>query len=172
MSQNDQSPYHYPQSIPSPPLKPRHINDIKCESFRNNLLHWRVSKGNSCYVTLIESTQFLQINHHLLHELGWALPSNLCRLCQDFALALKTDIFALSLLQRCRFCPCPNFLHVLTSFFALALALKTDIFALSTVVLFLPLPPFPPCFAINVCPCPCPLSCHFMSWKYRGQGQG
>ena len=32
-------------------------------------------------------------------ELSWALPSHLCRLClayRDFALALKTDIFALS----------------------------------------------------------------------------
>ena len=34
---------------------------------------------------------------------------------------------------------------------------------------FLPLPPFPPCFAINVCPCPCPLCCHDTKWQLRGQ---
>ena len=37
---------------------------------------------------------------------------------------------------------------------------------------FLPLPPFPPCFAINVCPCPCPLYCHDTKWQRRGQEQG
>ena len=37
---------------------------------------------------------------------------------------------------------------------------------------FLPLPPFPPCFATNVCPCPCPLYCHDTKWQLRGQGQG
>ena len=37
---------------------------------------------------------------------------------------------------------------------------------------FLPLPPFSPCFAINVCPCPCPLCCHDTKWQLRGQGQG
>ena len=37
---------------------------------------------------------------------------------------------------------------------------------------FLPLPPFPPCFATNVCPCLCPLYCHDTKWQLRGQGQG
>ena len=123
--------------------------------------------GDSCHVTPIESTKFLQINHHLLHELSWALPSHCCRLClayQDFVLALKLIflpylsfngvVFALApissmfwhkflplplplplpsrliflpYLQWCCFCPCPHFLHVLPSMFALALALSVAI---------------------------------------------
>ena len=37
-------------------------------------------------------------------------------------------------------------------------ALALNIFALSSVLLFLPLPPFTPRFATYVCPCP--LCCH------------
>ena len=41
--------------------------------------------------------------------------------------------------------------------------------------LFLPLPPFPPCFAPNICPCPCPcpcpLFCPCISGQNKGQGQ-
>ena len=84
----------------------------------------------------------------------------------------QNSYFCPVLASGCRFCPCPHFRQVLSSIFALALAHGNDIFDPSLVVPFLPLPPFPACFAINVCPCPCPLSCHFVSWQYRGQGQG
>ena len=54
----------------------------------------------------------------------------------------QKSYFCPILASGCRFCPCPHFLHVLSSIFAFALALGTDFFAPSFMVLFLPLPQF------------------------------